>query len=90
MDSTPEFFVSLVCEGTADITPWDHVGVLKRAQYVLTRAVITRSDGGGNTFNVAEVVSSGAAAGNLICLLPRAVSYMDPDRTLMGDQYRPG
>ena len=40
-----------------------HGGVLKRTQYALTRAVFTRSDSGGKTLNVAEVVGSGAAAG---------------------------
>ena len=36
---------------------------LKRARYALSRSVITRNDTGGETFNVAEVVGAGAAAG---------------------------
>jgi hypothetical protein len=36
---------------------------VKRAKYALTRAVITRDDNGATTFNVAEVIGSGAAAG---------------------------
>jgi hypothetical protein len=38
-------------------------GVLKRAEYAVTRLVITRRDDGTETFNASEVVGSGAAAG---------------------------
>jgi hypothetical protein len=36
---------------------------LKRTIYALSRAVITRSDDGGRTVNVAEIVGAGASAG---------------------------
>ena len=36
---------------------------LKRTEYALTRAVITRSDSGSKVINLSEIVGSGAAAG---------------------------
>lgn len=36
---------------------------LKRTGYALSRAVVTKSDAGGSTFNMSEVVGSGASAG---------------------------
>jgi len=50
-------------------------GFLKRAGYSLSRAVITRNDAGNNTFNLAEVVGAGAAAGISNLYYPR------PERT---------
>jgi hypothetical protein len=38
-------------------------GFVKRASYAVSRAFVTRTDGGGETFNFSEVVGSGAAAG---------------------------
>src|SRR5579863_3373238 len=38
-------------------------GFLKRTGYALSRAVVTRSDAGRETFNISEVVGSGASAG---------------------------
>jgi hypothetical protein len=38
-------------------------GFLKRSGYALSRAVITRSDAGNDTFNMSEVVGAGASAG---------------------------
>ena len=52
-----------------------HNGPLKRAGYAVSRLVITRTDSGGNTFNVSEVGGAGAAA---------AISnlyYPSPERT---------
>jgi hypothetical protein len=40
-----------------------HGGFLKRAGYALSRAVITRTDSGKESFNFSEVVGAGAAAG---------------------------
>jgi hypothetical protein len=40
-----------------------HGGFMKRAGYALSRAVITRSNSGKETFNISEVVGAGAAAG---------------------------
>lgn len=39
-----------------------HGRILKRAQYAVSRALITRTDSGGETFNAAEIVGAGAAA----------------------------
>ncbi len=38
-------------------------GFLKRAGYSMSRVVVTRTDSGGSTFNLSEVVGAGAAAG---------------------------
>jgi hypothetical protein len=38
-------------------------GFMKRAEYSLSRVIITRNDAGHNTFNISEVVGAGAAAG---------------------------
>ena len=38
-------------------------GFLKRAEYSLSRVVVTRSDDGRPTFNAGEVIGAGAAAG---------------------------
>ncbi len=40
-----------------------HGGFLRRTQYALTRVLISRKDDGDPTFNFAEVIGSGAAAG---------------------------
>jgi len=50
-------------------------GFVKRAEYSLSRVVITRSDSGRRTFNAGEVIGAGAAAGisNLY--------YPSPERT---------
>jgi hypothetical protein len=40
-----------------------HGGFMKRAGYALSRAVITRTDSGKETFNFSEVLGSGSAAG---------------------------
>jgi hypothetical protein len=58
-------------------------GTLKRIGYSLSRVVITRNDAGKDTFNISEVVGSGAAAGisNLY--------YPTPERTFAntGDKW---
>jgi hypothetical protein len=38
-------------------------GFLKRAGYSLSRVVVTRNDGGHDTFNISEIVGAGAGAG---------------------------
>jgi len=38
-------------------------GFLKRTGYAVTRLVITRTNSGGSTFNLSEIVGAGAAAG---------------------------
>jgi len=40
-----------------------HGGFIKRTCYALSRAVITRTNSGGETFNVSEIFGAGAAAG---------------------------
>jgi len=40
-----------------------HGGFLKRTGYALSRAVITRTDSGNETFNASEVIGAAAAAG---------------------------
>src|SRR5580700_8825508 len=40
-----------------------HGGFIKRGIYAASRAVITRTDSGGETFNASEVLGSGIAAG---------------------------
>jgi hypothetical protein len=41
----------------------DHGGVFKRARYALSRAFVTRNDGGNETVNAGEIVGAGIAAG---------------------------
>jgi hypothetical protein len=38
-------------------------GFMKRAEYSLSRVVITRNDAGHNTFNISEILGAGAGAG---------------------------
>lgn len=40
-----------------------HGGFVKRSEYALSRLFVTRTDSGGRTFNLSEVVGAGAAAG---------------------------
>lgn len=40
-----------------------HGGFFKRTGYALSRAVVTRTDSGKETFNISEVVGAGAASG---------------------------
>lgn len=50
-------------------------GVTKRTLYAVRRVFVTRRDGGGETFNVSEIVGSGAGAGISNLYYPR------PERT---------
>ena len=40
-----------------------HGGFFKRTGYAVSRLLITRTDSGGRTFNISEIVGNGAAAG---------------------------
>jgi hypothetical protein len=40
-----------------------HGGVFKRTGYAISRLFVTRTDGGGRTFNISEIVGNGAGAG---------------------------
>ena len=48
-----------------------HGGFIKRGIYAASRAVITRTDSGGETFNASEVLGSGIAAGISSAYYPR-------------------
>jgi len=50
-------------------------GFFKRSGYALSRAVVTRTDAGGESFNFSEVVGAGAAAGL------SDLYYPSPERT---------
>lgn len=58
-----EFFVPVATHEDTRYYSLAHGGFLKRAGYSLSRAVVTRTDSGGSTFNFSEVVGAGAAAG---------------------------
>jgi hypothetical protein len=49
-----------------------HGGFWKRTGYALSRAVVTRTDSGKETFNISEVVGAGAAAGLSNLYYPRS------------------
>jgi hypothetical protein len=40
-----------------------HGGFFKRTGYAVSRLLITRTDSGGRTFNISEIVGNGAGAG---------------------------
>jgi hypothetical protein len=40
-----------------------HGGFFKRTGYAVSRLLVTRTDGGGRTFNISEIVGNGAGAG---------------------------
>jgi hypothetical protein len=40
-----------------------HGGLFKRSGYAVSRLLITRTDSGGRTFNISEIVGNGAGAG---------------------------
>jgi hypothetical protein len=58
-----EFIVPTVTREDTRYYTLGRGGFFKRTGYALSRAVITRSDAGGETFNVGEIVGAGAAAG---------------------------
>jgi hypothetical protein len=70
-----EFIVPAITHEDTRFYSLGHGGFVKRSEYALSRAVITRSDSGKRTFNYGEVVGAGAAAGlsNLY--------YPSPERT---------
>ena len=45
-------------------------GALKRVGYAFSRALVTRTDSGGRSFNFSEIVGAGAAAGISNCYHP--------------------
>jgi hypothetical protein len=58
-----EFIVPTVTREDTRYYTLGRGGFFKRTGYALSRAVITRSDAGGETFNVGEIVGAGIAAG---------------------------
>jgi hypothetical protein len=58
-----EFVVPVVTREDTRYYTLGRGGFLKRTGYALSRAVITRTDAGNETFNISEVVGAGAAAG---------------------------
>jgi hypothetical protein len=78
-----EFIVPVITHEDTRYYSLQRGGFLKRAGYSLSRAVVTRSDSGGRTFNYSEVFGAGAAAGvsNLY--------YPSPERTFKntGEQW---
>jgi len=78
-----EFIVPVITHEDTRYYSLGRGGFLKRSGYSLSRAVITRTDSGGRSFNYSEVVGAGAAAGlsNLY--------YPSPERTFTntGEQW---
>jgi len=70
-----EFIFPIVTREDARYYTLGHGGFMKRAGYALSRAVVTRTDSGKETFNISEVVGAGAAAGISNFYYPR------PERT---------
>lgn len=60
-----------------------HGGIPRRALYAFDRTLITRKDGGGETFNFSEVVGAGAASGISTTYYPSA----DKDWTKTGQRW---
>jgi hypothetical protein len=58
-----EFIFPTVTREDARYYTLGHGGFMKRTGYALSRAVVTRTDSGKETFNISEVVGAGAAAG---------------------------
>jgi len=58
-----EFIVPSVTHEDTRYYTLSRGGFAKRAGYALSRAVVTRTDSGKETFNISEVVGSGASAG---------------------------
>jgi len=58
-----EFIVPTVTREDTRFYTLSHGGFLKRAGYAMSRAVVTRTDTGRETFNFSEVVGSGASSG---------------------------
>ena len=58
-----EFIVPVIAREDTRYYTLGHGGFLKRTGYSLSRAVITRTDSGKETFNFSEVVGAGASSG---------------------------
>lgn len=58
-----EFIVPVVTREDTRYYTLGRGGFMKRAEYALSRSVVTRTDAGNETFNLSEVVGAGASAG---------------------------
>ena len=58
-----EFIVPLVTREDTRYYTLGRGGFVKRAGYALSRAVVTRTDAGNESFNISEVAGAGAASG---------------------------
>lgn len=58
-----EFVVPSITHEDTRYYTLGHGGFFKRSGYAVSRAVVTRSDSGHETFNISEVVGAGASAG---------------------------
>jgi hypothetical protein len=58
-----EFVVPVITHEDTRYYTLGHGSFFKRTSYALSRAVITRSDSGNDTFNFSEVVGAGASSG---------------------------
>jgi hypothetical protein len=58
-----EFIFPSITREDARYYTLGHGGFIKRTEYALSRAVITRTNSGAETFNISEVFGAGAAAG---------------------------
>jgi hypothetical protein len=58
-----EFIFPTITREDARYYTLGHGGFIKRTGYALSRAVITRTNSGAETFNISEVFGAGAAAG---------------------------
>ncbi|MDQ2833076.1 MAG: hypothetical protein M3Y50_04880 [Acidobacteriota bacterium] len=67
-----EFIVPTITREDTRYYTLGHGGFLKRAGYSLSRVVVTRNDAGHDTFNLSEIVGSGAGAGISNLYYPRS------------------
>jgi hypothetical protein len=67
-----EFIVPTMTHEDARYYTLGHGGFFKRTGYALSRAVVTRSNSGKETFNISEVVGAGASSGLSTAYYPSA------------------
>ena len=78
-----EFIVPVAAHEDPRYYTLGHGGVIKRATYSVTRLVVTRTDHGNPTVNLAEIVGNGAASGISNLYYPRG----DRDWTKTGQRW---
>jgi hypothetical protein len=61
-----------------------HGGFMKRTGYALSRAVVTRTDSGNETFNFSEVLGAGSSAGLSNLYYPSATRTLGNTGTQWG------